>query len=86
MHGARVVPSVWPMDGVGVGGWVGGWAGMRAKKVCVPKMGLSSLALYFKIAFFPGGKFAWFWVCGLFGLGGGVRQITPPPPPPAPRG
>ena len=50
----------------------GGGGGYESKKkVCVPKLGLSIVALYSK-------KNNWFWVGGWFGLGGWVRQIDPP--------
>ena len=61
---------------------------MRAKKVCVPKIGLSFLAL-FKISFSPEEFFFLVLGGGRFGGGGGggawLGQITPPPrPPPSP--
>ena len=59
----------------------GGLVGMRAKKVCVPKIGLSVLALCSKFHFSAeanSSRSRW-WVGGwVVWPGGGVRQIPPP--------
>ena len=75
---SRGVLSVQPPGrGEGRGG-----GGMRAKEVCVPKMGFFFWALDSKCCLLPEESFFWFWVSLWFGLG--VREITPPPPPPPP--
>ena len=53
---------------------------MRANKGCVPKLGLSLLALYSKFHFsLEECFFGLGWVGGLAG-GGGSARSTPPPP------
>ena len=84
----RVVLSVWP---TGRGG-CGGWGGMRAQKVCAPKMGISFLALHSISHSFPEEKFlggSWlffFWslVSGLAWGAGSARSSPQPPPSPSP--
>ena len=68
----RVVLSVWPP---GPGG-----KGTRAKKVCVPEMGLSFFLLSVRNFIFPQRKIFWFWVGGVVWPGGGGPQDPPPPP------
>ena len=53
---------------------------MRGKKVCVPKLGLSLLALCSKFHFSREESFGSIWWVGGLAWGAGVRQINPPAP------
>ena len=54
--------------------------GRGAKKICVPKMGFSFLALFSNFQFFPQENFFGFGWVGALAWGGGSARSAPPPP------